>query len=528
MSANGVVHIIDKVFLPDSGYTYASIKRTSTVSSGNGGSYSSSSSSSSSTSSSSSSSSSSRSSAIQSSRTSYRRTYTQHAGISDNFDSDNYGDVLPAFPQGSIPEDNVEQNSASETPHLPPLPHRKSSSHKTAYSSVDEDTTDTKNGHSKSSAVENNIHTDFSTNSLLSSSDYEPGIHDVYKYADNKNIYESYNPSYSSSRNNTSESRNSGTVFLSRETSYPSSSSSSHTYSSNLGSSGHDVYSSYNTNPSSYSSFSRNEESNIDNYSPSDLKRFDSDFKKNPIDGRSSSSSRSYSYSYSDRDSYGSSSVNSDKSSNPDFISNDSKRVNSIGPSSPNGERFSYVGHHYGEDVIGHNQGSSAIPHTAPRPELVERGFYSSRNAKTIDSTLLKSSNDPHSHGGRHKYKSYSRYFNTSGKPFRHHEKRYFSKSKITRSSNIPKTSVTKVSTKSKNKYSKPDSLSAYAFTEDDKYADGADFAESISPAEEVITQEEAMTQRKMRRKRHHRKGNRGKAKGNRPRAIRHHRVVKE
>ena len=186
---------------------------------------------------------------------------------------------------------------------------------------------------------------------------------------------------------------------------------------------------------------------------------------------------------------------------------------NTIGPISPNGTRYSYVGRSYGNDIVGHEPLQN-IPYVSGRNAslllrnsndgsgtLISNGRTTTTRRVNVTRTVYSF---PDPSGGNRAISSnfpppyYSKLPFSQPRKNSHHVKSFSRETKHHRQ--IPSPSRMS-STKAKS-----DFVSAYAFTGGEtEYADGQEFAESESPVIATITVDQARElRRKWRRKRHH------------------------
>ncbi|KAF2368949.1 FAS1 domain [Trinorchestia longiramus] len=181
---------------------------------------------------------------------------------------------------------------------------------------------------------------------------------------------------------------------------------------------------------------------------------------------------------------------------------------NTIGPVTPNGTRYSYVGRSYGDDIVGHSDSANINPYSAGEEE--GSGSYHSSshavNSNTLGGGLLGSGRTTTTTRKRvnvtrtvysYPVTDINRTFSGTILPHRYPGRR--------RSNNRD----------SSNDYGQyenlrdqpnSDSLSAYAFTGGEtEFADGREFAEAESPSLATISLDQARAMRRQwRRKRHH------------------------
>lgn len=641
MSANGVIHVINKVFLPGNSYTYSSTRKVTTTYNrrgGRGGSYSSSSSST--------------YSSRKSSRRSYKKTVSQ-GGASSNQQS--------TYPEGTVPTASATRRKtsrgSSRRRNMSSSSSASSGVTTTSKSTSSDDTRSNPSSHGDSTALEETRlqgtefsarESEASVNALSSSSDIkrdqydvpeligttEPGLKDTHgsEISPHSITYHNYKPvhnsegtytvregSYSSDSypsslssssssskhwgNNIEETRGEevqgphrGDFDLSLDSSSSSQSSSSsssisHSSSSGLsgfsetatrheasGSSGQSLYGSSDVNTSgghvSKSDASSSSSSNLSGGSES-ISRTSEAFGSGYLDGQesgtglssrhssSSSSSRTYTYQQSSVPGGSLSHDGSSRFNLPEGHGSDTYtltnattyRKNTVGPVGPDGGRFSYVGHSYGQDVVGHTDnvghvigdGGNVDNDKSPLPFSLGTGGYSTSRGSATGGVRGTG-------GNTYEY-SHSSHFKEI-RPFRGSSsidnEGISTKSRSTSSSrrtitNKRKYGVTNTAEtyppgektplyQLKKSYTFPvdggpstslgqsgkqhsSSVSAYAFTGDDvDFADGTDFAEATSGGELAISHKDAANLRRRWRRKRHQKRTGKKGRGRRRR----------
>ncbi|MPC21306.1 hypothetical protein E2C01_014290 [Portunus trituberculatus] len=274
--------------------------------------------------------------------------------------------------------------------------------------------------------------------------------------------------------------------------------------------------------------------------------------------GYTTTSSRIYSYEYSGGTG-GHDPYSKPSTSSPSLRPSPSARDSTARPTTTGGRRFSYVGHRYGQDVVGHTNQLSEIPRPSPLPYHLGtegHGIYGREVAgiRSLgeESGSVRALEGGVSGGGEGVGKSVYKYSKTSHVQQHLHGPHALQprtnmhsassgrstttigsvRSSTKRRYNITKTSysysVPVLSSRfpppirsGDNKLGSLSPVSAYAFTgDDDMYADGTEFAELKGVGLESMTRQEARElRRRFRKKRHHKR--RGSAKGRRRRGRR-------
>ncbi|XP_037795768.1 serine-rich adhesin for platelets-like [Penaeus monodon] len=207
-------------------------------------------------------------------------------------------------------------------------------------------------------------------------------------------------------------------------------------------------------------------------------------------------------------------------------------RETTDGPSSPDGGRFSYVGHPYGQDVIGHTDtvggDKAALPFTLGQAEsgaasgsTTQGGaagfgtntYHYRYSSHAEDNGPIRGDNAVASGGLSSSSRSSSHRSNSHRKyGVRTHTVVTYPATVETHSRS------TKTYTFGSGGKPRSSSVSAYAFTGDDtEYADGTEFAEAKSGDEETISRKEAVSlRRRWRRKRHQKRAEGRRRRGRR------------
>lgn len=296
--------------------------------------------------------------------------------------------------------------------------------------------------------------------------------------------------------------------------------------------------------------------------------------------GYTTSSSRTYSYQYSGGASgleargnqdlypkpYGSGILPS--TNTPSSRPSTPSRDNTAGPATPGGRRFSYVGHGYGQDVVGHTQdhfpgvtrpsplpyhlgteGRGAYGREVPDIRSLREGAGSVRalegvsgGAEGVGKSIYKYSKtshvQQHLQGPQALQPGSSIHSASSGRStttigsVRSSSRRRYNITKTSYSYSVPvlRPRLPPPIRSADNKLGSLSPVSAYAFTGDeDMYADGTEFAELKGVGIESITRQEARElRRRFRKKRHHKRRGGGKGRRRRGRRGRRNRASKK
>lgn len=266
--------------------------------------------------------------------------------------------------------------------------------------------------------------------------------------------------------------------------------------------------------------------------------------------GYTTTSSRIYSYEYSGGTS-GHDPYPKPSTSSPSLRVSPPARDTTTGSTTTGGRRFSYVGHGYGQDVVGHSDQLSEIPRPSPLPYQVRteghgiralgegsgsvralEGGVSAGNegvGKRVYKFSKTSHVQQHLHGPHALQPAPSMHGASNGRStttigsVRSSTKRRYNITKTSYSYSVPVLSsrFPPPIRSGDNKLGSLSPVSAYAFTGDeDMYADGTEFAELQGVGLESVSRQEARElRRRFRKKRHHKR--RGGAKGRRRRGRR-------
>ncbi|RXG56636.1 hypothetical protein Avbf_06804 [Armadillidium vulgare] len=480
MSANGVIHVVDKVFKPSDGESYASVKRTSisTVTHRNG--------------------TTSTRTFVSTSKSS-GRTHHRRVTVNEGYGKD-IEEILPAFPQDRTADINFPIVRGSRVP----VAYNNNSMYDKKYFSK------TYENYGSKKPLENNLKIHSSNDNeykeVVDQSDLSIPVPYSKKsvYSDYANIGKvnsqgyvrtQYDKSYYSKYNNTyyNEENSSASPLVNPilrtynkkwDVQIPRPLNRSKTYD----------YERHATNITSF---------NHPYYHPG--------LASSDVNGTQASHlqhSKVYSYSYLstlnakpvDSTLHGSRFLTDLDSNNILSSSSSSTKDNSIRPIPPEAGKISYVGHPYGDDVVGHS--SEPLPFTSAGSSYVSRNNNSVREVIRPIPQYVIDNEESKIHGVS--TITHSKRVGVTRTVITHpSSSSYVAKSSRSFSFPINKKPIPSIGLDGKPRSTL---LSAYAFTgEEQDFADGSEFSESRLPSEHIITVEQAkILRRQWRRKRHH------------------------